>query len=84
MLVGVISYGACSMLRVFLCALRVACKNVVTATVTELHCFSFPQDTVVKPTVKFSNKQPIPSVTTTPVETQTMLQTRRKTEKAAV
>lgn len=39
---------------------RVAFKDVVTASVTELHCFSLPQDTLVKPKAKFSNKHRIP------------------------
>lgn len=41
---------------VFPYAVRVACKNVVTALVTELHSFSLPQDALVKPKTKFFNK----------------------------
>lgn len=52
------------------CAVRVACKNVVTVSVTELHCFSFPQDTLVKPKAKFSNKHRIPPISTTKVKTR--------------
>lgn len=82
MLVDVISYSVCSMLRVSPCAVRVACKNVVTATVTELHCFSFPQDTLVKPTVKFSNN-PLRHHRSCG-NTNNSTNMRQKTEKAAV
>lgn len=40
----------------------VAHENLVTASVTELHCFSIPQDTLVKLEAKLSNKlQPLPT-----------------------